>query len=584
MHYKNKFLLIGFLSLVLLNIACTNSTPLDQIITDKDNGGLFLPKGFEALVVTDSSGPARHMAVSEDGNIYVKLRITQGDSGNIAISVNKNGKAALMQRFGDYPNDGSFATEMRINKNYLYFSSEKVIYRQKIEKGKLLPHAESEIVLVDDHAHGAHWHITKTIAFDQDDNVYVPFSAPSNACQDLMSNPTGTTPGVLGADPCPELIDHGGIWKFPAGKVGMFQKDGLRVATGLRSVVAMDWNNESNSLYLVQHGRDDLHLLWPEYYTPWQNSVLPAEEFIKMEQGKDYGWPYSYYDPFKKQKLLAPEYGGDGIKVARNPEVGIPIMTFPAHWAPNDLLFYKGSQFPDHYKQGAFIAFHGSTNRAPYPQAGYIVCFVPFKNGTPSGDWEVFADGFAGVDPIINVSDAKYRPMGLSEGPDGSLYVVDSKKGKIWRILYKGNKTNFNDTAIIVINQRKLKSNIRIPHEIDDNIYKNKKVAGSLLYQTYCASCHQMNGKGDELRFPPIDNSQWINDKAKLIRYILKGLSGPIQVNGKNYNNVMPSHPFLKDEDIVEIINYMRTQFNNQTAVVTKADVAIYREKQKGQK
>ena len=91
------------------------------------------------------------------------------------------------------------------------------------------------------------------------------------------------------------------------------------------------------------------------------------------------------------------------------------VVAFPAHLGPNDILFYQGNQFPTRYKNGAFIAFHGSTNRGPYPQAGYLVAFVPFKNGKPSGTWEVFADGFAGVDTIVNVSDAQFRPMGLAE-------------------------------------------------------------------------------------------------------------------------------------------------------------------------
>ena len=562
----------------LLNFNChflSNTIPLP----DKDNGGLFLPNGFGALVVTDSSGPARHIAVSDEGDIYVKLRITEGDSGNVAIKVNKEGKATMMQRFGDYPNDGSFATEMRIHNNYLYYSSEKVVYRQKLNSGKLIPTSEPEIVLVDDHAHGSHWHISKTIAFDKDDNMYVPFSAPSNACQDLMSNPSGTTPGIAGADPCPELIDHGGIWKFQANKTGLFQKDGVRIATGLRSVVAMAWNEDDNSLYIAQHGRDDLHLLWPAYYTPWQNTNLPAEEFIKVKQGTDYGWPYSYYDPFQKKKLLAPEYGGDGKKEARNPEVGLPIMAFPAHWAPNDLLFYKGSQFPERYKNGAFIAFHGSTNREPYPQAGYFVCFVPFKDGVPTGEWEVFADGFAGVDPIINVSDAKYRPMGLSEGPDGSLYIVDSKKGKIWRIVYKGDKSKFGATDIVAINQRKQKSNLRLPDEVKDNVYKDQTIPGIKLYQKHCASCHQMNGKGDEIRFPPLDNTLWVSNKKSLLYIILNGLNGPIKIDNKTYNNVMPSHGFLKDADIVEIIQFMRNNFNKKTANVTISDVADARKR-----
>ena len=158
----------------------------------------------------------------------------------------------------------------------------------------------------------------------------------------------------------------------------------------------MDWNKDDKNLYVVMHGRDDLHLLWPDKFSPWQSAVLPSEEFLRVNDGNNFGWPYSYYDQMQKKNVLAPEYGGDGKIPARDSYVQLPIMGFPGHWAPNDLLFYEGDQFPEHYKHGAFIAFHGSTNRSPYPQAGYFVCFVPFVNGKPTGEWEVFADGFAG--------------------------------------------------------------------------------------------------------------------------------------------------------------------------------------------
>ena len=95
--------------------------------------------------------------------------------------------------------------------------------------------------------------------------------------------------------------------------------------------------------------------------------------------------------------MLAPEYGGDGgKKVGDCDKFDPPVAAFPAHWAPNDLKIYKGSQFPKAYQGGAFIAFHGSWNRAPGPQGGYNVVFQPLADGKASGDYVVFADGFAG--------------------------------------------------------------------------------------------------------------------------------------------------------------------------------------------
>jgi glucose/arabinose dehydrogenase len=112
-------------------------------------------------------------------------------------------------------------------------------------------------------------------------------------------------------------------------------------------------------------------------------------------------------------------------------------MAFQGHMGPNDLLFYTGNQFPEKYKHGAFIAFHGSWNRSPEPQAGYFVVFVPFKDGKPSGKWEVFADGFSGEKVVMSPGSAEHRPCGLAQGPDGSLYVSDDSKGTIYKISYK---------------------------------------------------------------------------------------------------------------------------------------------------
>jgi glucose/arabinose dehydrogenase len=110
------------------------------------------------------------------------------------------------------------------------------------------------------------------------------------------------------------------------------------------------------------------------------------------------------------------------------------MLGFPAHWAPDGLLIYRGRQFPQRYRGGAFVAFHGSWNRAPLPQQGYNVVFVPMTDGAPSGDWSVFAEGFRGSAE----NNAAHRPCGIAEGPDGSIYVSDDRAGRIYRIIYTG--------------------------------------------------------------------------------------------------------------------------------------------------
>ena len=113
-----------------------------------------------------------------------------------------------------------------------------------------------------------------------------------------------------------------------------------------------------------------------------------------------------------------------------------PAAVFPAHWAPNAMVHYDKKQFPSRYRDGIFIAFHGSWNRAPYPQGGYNVVFQQFAGDHASGNCEIFADGFAGA--VMTPEGAAHRPSGLAVGPDGALYVADDVGGRIYRIVYKG--------------------------------------------------------------------------------------------------------------------------------------------------
>jgi glucose/arabinose dehydrogenase len=275
-------------------------------------------------------------------------------------------------------------------------------------------------------------HASKTIAFDTSGYMYVNVGAPSNACQQ-----DDRTPGSPGMDPCPILESYGGIWRFRDDQMNQTQKDGYRFATGLRNCVAIEWNAAVNNLYVVQHGRDQLNQFFPEYYNDDDNANLPAEEFFLLEDGDDCGWPYCYFDDRKNIKVLSPEYGGNGDSIGRCAAKKAPLMAFPAHIAPNDLIFYSRDQFPGRYHNGAFIAFHGSWNRSPQVQEGYYVVFVPFENRLPSGGWEIFADGFAGPEPVKNPGDAVHRPMGLAVGSDGSLYISDSVKGAVWKVFYQ---------------------------------------------------------------------------------------------------------------------------------------------------
>jgi glucose/arabinose dehydrogenase len=233
-----------------------------------------------------------------------------------------------------------------------------------------------------------------------------------------------------------------GIWRFDARGTNQTAADAEHYATGYRNTVALDVEPRTGALWGVPHGRDMLFENWPQFFTVAEDAVLPAEELVRIARGSDNGWPYCYFDAvFEHRKVLAPEYGGDGQRVSGGPGLDCarynqPFATFGAHWAPNGLHFHTGRQFPERYRDGAFVAFHGGFDRAPLPNEGYQVDFVPFgERGVPSGPPEVFANGFAGSAGPLPAT-ARHRPVGVTEGPDGALYISDDRGGRIYRIVY----------------------------------------------------------------------------------------------------------------------------------------------------
>lgn len=398
-----------------------------KLAFDDDNAGLKLPAGFKVVVVADNLGRARHLAVTQQGDVYVKLARARNGQGIVMLHDNNgDGKSDTQKGFGNYGGTG-----MYIKNGYLYASSDEEVYRYKLDDKNQVTQPDQPERLVKGLINRRQ-HETKSLVLDNNGNIYVNVGAYSNSCQEADRQK-----GSKGRMPCPILDSAGGIWQFRADKKDQTYGDGVRYATGLRNVVGLDWNNVNNQLFVMQHGRDQLFQMFPEYYDAKQGAELPAECMYALKKGDDAGWPYIYYDEIQKKKMLAPEYGGDGKKTGGDKVID-PVVAFPGHMAPNGLLFYTGNMFPAKYKNGAFVAFHGSWNRAPEKQKGFFVAFVPFKDGKPSGQWEVFADNFAGMADIASPGDAKHRPCGLAQGPDGSLYVSDDVKGTIYRIVYSG--------------------------------------------------------------------------------------------------------------------------------------------------
>jgi glucose/arabinose dehydrogenase len=388
-----------------------------------DNGGITLPAGFCAAIFADQVADVRHLAVAPNGDVFAQVQARSGDGILAMRDTDGDGKADVIRRFGKPGGTG-----IALWKGWLFADERTRIVRYPLAAGSLEPSGEAEVV-VDGLPTGGH--AARNFAIDASGNLFVNVGSRTNVCE--VSGQSRSDPGQ---DPCRELETRAGIWRFDANKTDQHFSPDARWATGVRNAVGLTIHPTSGKLYSTQHGRDALFQLFPKYFDAKYGAENPAEELLQIERGDDFGWPYCFYSNVAHELVLAPEYGGDGEKTGRCAEKKAPVAAFPGHWAPNALAFYTGSSFPAKYRGGAFIAFHGSWNRDPEPQAGYNVTFQPMRGGTASGAYEVFADGFAG--DRKNPNGATYRPAGLAVMPDGSLLIGADKGGRIWKVVYQG--------------------------------------------------------------------------------------------------------------------------------------------------
>ncbi|HUF34675.1 MAG TPA: PQQ-dependent sugar dehydrogenase [Gemmatimonadales bacterium] len=394
------------------------------------------PGGFTGTVFADTIGGARHAAAAPNGDLYVNTWRSPYDttrrtpSGGYVVALRDSdgdGRADVIRRFGPTSESGSHGgTGIAVHRGAVYVEADSSILRYRLAPDELVPAGSPDTIVAGLTTEGGH--PMHPFAIDSSGNLFVNLGSDTNACQVRDRQPESP-----GQEPCRELAERAGIWRFSADRVGQRFSRNARYATGIRNAGGLA-AGPGGVLYVTQHGRDQLAENWPGRFDWKQSANLPAEELLRVERGGDYGWPYCYYDPERRARVLAPEYGGDGTRVGRCGEKREPVAVFPAHWAPNALAFYGGTAFPEKYRGGAFIAFHGSWNRAPEPQEGYNVVFQPMADGRAAGEFEVFGDGFAGARKEPGL--AAHRPAGLAVGPDGSLYITDDAGGRVWRVGY----------------------------------------------------------------------------------------------------------------------------------------------------
>ena len=519
-----------------------------------DTAGLTLPAGFCATVFADDVGHARHMAVSTNGVLYVNT--WSGDyygfgkvhEGGFLVALqdkSKTGKADTIERFGETVSSGGHGgTGIGLFNGSLYAEINDRIVRYTLSGTSIVPETPPETVVSGLPLGGDH--PMHPFIIGKDGSLFVDVATATNACQ-----PQNRQPKVPGANPCKELTTRGGVWRYDANQRNQVFSPAGRYATGIRNAEGLAFDDQGN-LFATQHGRDQLHSNWPDLYRPSEEATLPAEELLLLKSGGDYGWPECYYDGTQSKLVLAPEYGGDGGKA-----VGVcatktaPVAAFPAHWGPNAMAHYDQKQFPARYRNGVFIAFHGSWNRAPYPQGGYNVVFQPLNGDHASGGCEVFADGFAGT--VKTPEGAVHRPSGLAVGPDGALYASDDIRGRIYRIVYTGDPRGPAPKATPCPSNSapagEAAPSVAAPPEsntaglpVPEGSSAEMVALGYRVYQgevggAGCAGCHGAKGTGTPLG-PDLTANKWLwsdGSFAGIQKIITEGVPNP-----KQFRSPMP--------------------------------------------
>jgi len=539
-----------------------------------DNGGITLSPGFCATIFADNLGHVRHMTFAPNGVLYVNTwsgryyRYDTPPAGGFLIALKDTkgaGQADVIERFGDgVPQGSAGGTGVVFYNGFIYAEQNDKIIRYALPGGALVPTQAAEVVVSGLPLTGDHPMHPFTI--DPKGNMFVDVASATNACQ-----AENRVAGSLGHDPCTELETRAGIWLYDANKTGQHFSPAERYATGIRNGEGFAFDG-AGRLFVTQHGRDQLSQNFRKLYTPEQNAGLPAEEIVELVRGGDYGWPECYFDGSQKRLVLAPEYGGDGgSKVGVCAEKRGPVASLPAHWAPNDLLIYLGEAFPAAYRGGAFVAFHGSWNRAPEPQGGYNVVYQPLKDGKASGDFVVFADGFAGA--VKEPGRAAFRPTGLAMGRDGALYISDDRHGRIWRVTYHGdaNAAVAPAPAVTALSSgepgppegthpdagRLDIASLPVPAgatkeqvALGDRIYHGEAADGT------CTGCHGSDAKGSP-EAPSLVSGTWVFGDGSLkaiTQTIANGVPKP-----RNYSDPMPPRggTALSDADVAAVAAYV---------------------------
>jgi glucose/arabinose dehydrogenase len=348
--------------------------------TDERVSQLKVPAGFKVSKFADNLGKPRMIVAHTNGNVYVTSR----DAGTVTLlrDTNKDGKADDTKVVAKREHMHGIT----IHNNKMYLVTVKEVFSTDIKEDGTL--GELKMIMKDLPDGGQH--ANRTIAFGPDGMMYITVGSTCNACNETSKE--SATIIQAKADGTGRKI----------------------YAKGLRNTIGFDWHPQTKDLYGLDHGID------------WLGDESQEEELNKIIEGGDYGWPYVYEDG-KPNPGDEPPQGMTYAEYAKKTK--FPELTYTAHSAPLDMIFYTGSQFPAAYKNDAFVTMHGSWNRAK--PTGYNIVRLHFENGKPA-KFEDFMTGF-----LVEDNKSQFgRVVGLAQHPDGSLLVTDDANGVVYKIAY----------------------------------------------------------------------------------------------------------------------------------------------------
>ena len=349
------------------------------VVSRPKDAGPAAPPGFKVSLYASDLVRPRFLTVAPNGDVFV----SESDEGRIAVLAERGGR--LRKRI--FARGFSQPHGLAFHDGALFVADTKAVWKLEYRDGALSAGRKLRVSRASYDFSGGHF--TRDIAFGPDGALYLAIGSLSNVAEDPLPR---ASVQIVGRD--------GGLSTF---------------ASGLRNPVGIAFYPGTDDLWVTVNERDGL------------GNDLPPDYLAHVHKGDFFGWPYAYVG-----RHPDPQFGRKRPDLVAKTRV--PDLLFRAHSAPLGLVFYEGGQFPADYKGDAFVALHGSWNRAD--PTGYKVVRVKFRNGRPVGGYDDFLTGFR----VDNTSPAQVwgRPVGLAVARDGSLLVSDDAGNAIWRVSYTG--------------------------------------------------------------------------------------------------------------------------------------------------